>query len=185
MRLSSPATRLFVPKLIQANNKNQGSWLPILCVGNPPVIDNYSWIVIPGHDVATSSREPPSILTRGEDEQSSLNTLRSRQNGRHFPDDIFGHVFSSMKMHEFRLRFYWSLLPRVKLNDIPALVQMMALCRSGDQGWGEYTTQVLVLPKLINMNTLKHCTRVVLEYWFSSTRTRMFSTRPTPAGDKP
>ena len=63
--------------LFRLTTKNQSSWLPILCVGNPPVIDNHSWIVIPGHDFVTSSREPPSILTRGEDEQSSFNTLRS------------------------------------------------------------------------------------------------------------
>ena len=39
---------------------------------------------------------------------SIVNTLRPRQNGRHFPDDIFKCIFF-MKMYEFRLRFHWSL----------------------------------------------------------------------------
>ena len=42
-----------------------------------------------------------------------LNTLRPRQDGRHFPDDIFQTTFSNgfswMKMCEFRLTFHWSL----------------------------------------------------------------------------
>ena len=38
-------------------------------------------------------------------------TLRPRRNFRHFADDIF-NTFSWMKMHEFRLRFHWSLFLR-------------------------------------------------------------------------
>ena len=37
-----------------------------------------------------------------------VNTLRPRQNGRHFADDILS-AFSWMKMFEFRLKFHWSL----------------------------------------------------------------------------
>ena len=39
------------------------------------------------------------------------NTLRPRQSGRQFPDDIFKCFF----FLEFRLEFYWSLLLRVQL----------------------------------------------------------------------
>ena len=45
----------------------------------------------------------------------SVNTLRPRQNGRHF-QTTFSNVFSWMKMYEFRLRFQWSLFPRFKLT---------------------------------------------------------------------
>ena len=45
----------------------------------------------------------------------NINTLRPRQNGRHFPDDIFKCIFLK-KMYEFRLRFHWSLLLRVQLT---------------------------------------------------------------------
>ena len=47
---------------------------------------------------------------------------------------------------------------------------------------GASTTRVLVLYKMINVQNDKHeyTKNIVLEYWFSSTRTRMFSTRPSP-----
>ena len=35
-----------------------------------------------------------------------INTLSLRQNCHHFPDDIFKWI---LKMHELRLKFYWSL----------------------------------------------------------------------------
>ena len=43
-----------------------------------------------------------------------LNSMRLRQNGRHF--QTFSYVFSWMKMYKFRLRFHWSLFPRVELT---------------------------------------------------------------------
>ena len=43
-----------------------------------------------------------------------FNTLRPRQDGLHFPDDIF--KWKLMKMFKFRLRFHWSLFPRVQLT---------------------------------------------------------------------
>ena len=63
--------------------------------------------------------------------QWNINTLRPRQNGRHFPDYISICIF--MKMYACRLRFYWSLFVSVELTKIPALVQIMACCRSGDK----------------------------------------------------
>ena len=46
----------------------------------------------------------------------ALNTLRPRQNGRHFPDDNFSSTFSWMKMFEFRLKFHWTMFTRVPLK---------------------------------------------------------------------
>ena len=46
---------------------------------------------------------------------------------------IFSSEFSWMKIYEFRLRFHWSLFPRFKINNIPALVQIMDWRRSGDK----------------------------------------------------
>ena len=60
-----------------------------------------------------------------------FNTLRPRQDGRHFADDIFKCIFL-MKMLEFRLLFHWSLFPRA-INNIPAMVQLMAWRRPGDK----------------------------------------------------
>ena len=44
-----------------------------------------------------------------------FDTLRSKQNGRYFPDDIFKCI-SLMKMYEFWSRFHWILFLRVQLT---------------------------------------------------------------------
>ena len=43
-----------------------------------------------------------------------LNTLRPRQDGRHFRRHFQMHFFL-MKMYKFLLRFHWNLFPRVQL----------------------------------------------------------------------
>ena len=43
-----------------------------------------------------------------------MNSLRPRQNGRHFPENIF--IFLERKMYEFRLQFHWSLFLRVQFT---------------------------------------------------------------------
>ena len=44
-----------------------------------------------------------------------LNTLRPRQNSRHFPNDIFKCIFLNENV-EFLLKFQWSLFPRVQFT---------------------------------------------------------------------
>ena len=64
----------------------------------------------------------------------TLNILRPKQNGRHFPNDIILNGFSWMKMYEFRLEFHWlKFVPKGPINNIPALVQIMAWHRSCDK----------------------------------------------------
>ena len=60
---------------------------------------------------------------------SILNTLRPRQNGRHFPDDIFSNKNGWIKF-----------VPKVPINSIPALVQIMAWRRPGDKPLSEPMT---------------------------------------------
>ena len=60
--------------------------------------------------------------------------LRPKQNDRQFPDGTSSNAFSRMKIYEFRLRFYWRFGP---INDIQALVQIMAWCRPGDKPLSE------------------------------------------------
>ena len=50
------------------------------------------------------------------DPHHHFNTLRPRQDGRHFPDDIFKWHFSWMKIYKFRLWFHWCLLPMVQFT---------------------------------------------------------------------
>ena len=58
------------------------------------------------------------------------------------------------------------------------LVQIMACCLTARVR--AHTTRVLVLSKIINMNTLKTLYSRTTRVPFYSTRTRMFSTRPQP-----
>ena len=65
-----------------------------------------------------------------------INTLRPRQNGRHFPDDIFKSIFLNENVWisiEISLKF----VPRGEINNIPALVQKIAWCRPGDKPLSE------------------------------------------------
>ena len=62
----------------------------------------------------------------------TLNTWRSRQNGRRFPDNIFkcillkGNAWISLKIS---MKF----VPQGPINNIPSLVQIMAWRRPGDK----------------------------------------------------
>ena len=60
----------------------------------------------------------------------SVNTSRSRQNGRHFADDIFKCSFLNEKGWT-SLNISLTFVPNVRINNIPALVQIMAWRRPG------------------------------------------------------
>ena len=70
----------------------------------------------------------------------------------------FFKVLSWMAMCDFRLRFHWSLLLRVLLNNIPALVQRMAWRRSGDKPLSE--------PMMVSLLT---CVCVTRHQWVDDT----------------
>ena len=53
------------------------------------------------------------------------NTLRPRQNGRHFPDDIFKCIFLNENVW-ISIKISLKIVPKGPINNIPALVQIMA-----------------------------------------------------------
>ena len=67
---------------------------------------------------------------------SSFNTLRPRQNGRHFADDIFKCIFLNEDIW-IAIKISLKFVPKVRINNIPALVQIMAWCRPGDKPLAE------------------------------------------------
>ena len=72
----------------------------------------------------------------------SLNTLRPRQDGRHFPDDILICIFSNEnEWHSIKISL--TFVTNVPINNIPALVQIMAWCRPGDKPLSEPIMVVL------------------------------------------
>ena len=51
-----------------------------------------------------------------------FNTLRPRQNGRHFPDDIFKCIFLNANVW-ISLKIWLKFVPKFRINNIPTLVQ--------------------------------------------------------------
>ena len=56
---------------------------------------------------------------------SIVNTLRPWQNGRHFADNIFKCIFLNENAWNL-LKISLKFVPKVRINNIPALVQIMA-----------------------------------------------------------
>ena len=65
-----------------------------------------------------------------------INTLRPRQNGRHFPDDIFRCIFLNENV-QISIKISLKFVPKGPINNIPALVQIMAWHRPGDKPLSE------------------------------------------------
>ena len=65
-----------------------------------------------------------------------INTLRPRQNGRHFPEDIFKCIFLNESIW-ISIKISLMFVPKGPINNIPALVQIMAWCRLGDKPLSE------------------------------------------------
>ena len=61
-----------------------------------------------------------------------LNTLRPRQNGRNFAEDIFICIFLNENVW-IPIRISLKFVPKCLINNNPALVQIMAWCRPGDK----------------------------------------------------
>ena len=65
-----------------------------------------------------------------------LNTLRRRQHGRHFPDDIFSCIFFNENIW-IAINISLSFVPKGLIDNIQALVQIMAWRRSGGKPLSE------------------------------------------------
>ena len=87
--------------------------------------------------VHCSPRRPTNLLcvvirNSSVEKFRSLNTLRPRQDGRLFRDDIFKCIFLYENAWIF-IDISLEFVPKVRINNIPALVQIMAWRRSGDK----------------------------------------------------
>ena len=79
-----------------------------------------------------------------------FNTLRPRQNGRHFADDIFKYIFLNENAW-ISLKISLKFVPKGPVNNIPALVQIMAWRRPGDKPLSE--------PMMVSLLTHIYVTR--------------------------
>ena len=87
-----------------------------------------------------------------------INTLGPRQNGRRFPDDIFKCIFLNENVW-ISLKISLKFVPKVPINNKPALIQTMAWRRPGDKPLSEpmmvrLLTHICVTrPQWVNMTT--------------------------------
>ena len=87
------------------------------------------------HDLRRLQFHLEKLAPKSRD-MGKLNTLRPRQNGRHFADDTFNRIFVNENvriMIKFSLKFF----PKGPINNIPALVQIMAWRWPGDKPLSE------------------------------------------------
>ena len=83
---------------------------------------------------------------------SNFNTSRPRQNGRHFPDDIFKCLFLNENV-SIAITISLKFVLNGPINNIPALVQIMAWCRPGDKPLSE--SMMVSLPTHICVTRLQ------------------------------
>ena len=66
----------------------------------------------------------------------AINTLRPRQNGRHFTDNILKCIFLNENIW-ISIKISLKFVPKGPINNIPALVRIMAWHQSGDKPLSE------------------------------------------------
>ena len=97
-----------------------------------------------------------------------VNTLRPRQNGRHFADDIFKCIFLNENVW-IAIRISLKFVPKVLINNITSLVQIMAWRRPGNKPFSE--------PMMIHLRThicvtrpqwvkMRYSVNEMMLYWY-------------------
>ena len=100
----------------------------------------------------------------GKHTETLVNTLRLRQNGRHFADDIFKCIFLNENMW-ISIGISLNFQPKGPINNIPALVQIMPWHWPGDKPFFE----VKSLLTHICVTRLQWVKYVKTRYWLHTT----------------
>ena len=112
-RLNPSQTQLFAYQFVQANNQVTSK----LRTTGPFARGIHRWPVDSPHKRASKADSVyMSSYLHAQWLLCHVNTLRPRQDGRHFPDDIFQMHFLEWKFINFDWGFHWSLFPRVQLT---------------------------------------------------------------------
>ena len=94
--------------------------------------------------ILSSGHHPITVTSRSL--AIVINTLRPRQNGRHFADNIFKCIFLNENVW-IPVMISLKFVPKGTINNIPELVQIMAWRRSGNKPLFE--TMMVILPTYI------------------------------------
>ena len=101
-----------------------------------------------------------SVMPYGVVRPQTFNTLRPRQNGHHFADDMFKCIFLNENVC-IPIGISLKFVPKVPMNNIPSLVQIMAWRRPGNKTLSEAmmvrlpTHICITLPQWVNKHTLE------------------------------
>ena len=102
--------------------------------------------------------------------RSNFNTLRLRQNGHHFPDDIFKCIIFSENVW-ILLKISLRFAPKGPINNIPALVQIMAWRWPGDKplskpmAVGLLTHMCITRPQWVKHRSEKNKNKYTMAIW--------------------
>ena len=121
-----------------------------------PCLSRCLWVKCIVSTVSTShQRMQYTPMTEG-----AINTLRPRQDGRHFPDDILKWIFLNENLL-ISIKISLKFVPMGPISNIPALVQIMAWRRPGDKPLSEPmmvsspTHICITRPQWVNAGTTK------------------------------
>ena len=78
----------------------------------------------------------PPVVQRETTTPTPINSLRLRQNGRYLADDTFKRILLNENVRIW-IKNSLKFVPKGPINNIPALVQIMAWCRPGDKPLSE------------------------------------------------
>ena len=95
-----------------------------------------------------------------------FNTLMPRQNGRHFPDDIFKCILLEWNCMNFDKKNSLKFVLKDPINNIPALVRIMAWYRPGDKPLSD--PMMVRLPTYI-CGTGPQCVELEMGGWLNTT----------------
>ena len=114
------------------------------------VLNGALWDVEQVHSGICELGQLQAMWWPGSSQEQHFNTLRPRQNGRHFADDIFKRIFVNENLW-IPIQISLKFVPRGSINNIPALVRIMAWRRPGDKPLSE--------PMMVNSPTYTYVTR--------------------------
>ena len=116
-----------------------------------------------------------------------IKTLRLRQNGSHFPDDIFKYIFLNANVW-ITIKISLKFVPKGSIDNIPALVQIMAWHRPGykplNHWWVIYWRICVTLPQWVNKPATVSCHYNMVQnmsvHWSRTYRSHLTFTKKHP-----
>ena len=111
----------------QVSYRNLTPWKPATSLIDQWVKPQTKWI-----NTKIVMRKPGKANHKRSIWFHNFNTLRPRQNGRHFADDTFKCIFLNENVR-ISIKISLKFVPKGPINNIPALVQIMAWRRPGDK----------------------------------------------------